>query len=84
MEDQFVFNQADGKAKGCRLDLWKDDKDSLYTTKPDEDCAAQFEFVSGIAGWDLAGDAGISLVGTEGRSSSRCTRPTPSRRSTRV
>lgn len=66
MEGQFVFNQADGKAKGCRLDLWKDEKDGHYTTKPDADCAAQFEFISKIAGWDLAGDAGFALVGADG------------------
>lgn len=66
MEGQFVFNQNDGKAKGCRLDLSKDEKGGHYTPIVADDCTTQFEFLGKVSTWDLAGDDGFVLLDAAG------------------
>lgn len=61
LEGQFVFNQADGKARGCQVILTNEVQQSHLKSELADDCAEQFEFLKTVAGWDFDGDA-ILLV----------------------
>ncbi len=65
---QFVFNQADGKSRGCAVILFEDAvANALYKVELADDCAEQFEFLKDVGGWDVSEeDKGILIFTTNG------------------
>lgn len=65
IEGQFVFNQADGKARGCQVILFNEPAGGHLKSELAEDCATQFEFLGAVKSWELKGDA-IELLDSAG------------------
>ncbi len=60
-EGQFVFSQADGKARGCQVILFAEEEDGHYRADMG-DCATQFEFLGDVASWDVTDDDTVQLI----------------------
>lgn len=61
IEGQFVFNQADGKSRGCQVILFAEEEDGHFRADMG-DCATQFEFLGDVASWDFTDDDTVQLI----------------------